>query len=148
MVRVYARRACRRRATVVATRYPVCTLARVHPRTLDHVALWLVDRDRVAELLTTRFGMHVISRTDAFTLVGANARHGKLTLFAADGPREQAHLKHVALRVSDAAAAARRVGGGATRADDGVYDLGEGLRIALVEAPTAVDYDLDHVALF
>ena len=44
--------------------------------------------------------MHVVDRTDAFTLVGSDARRGKLTLFEAEGPREQGALKHVALRVS------------------------------------------------
>ena len=43
--------------------------------------------------------MHVIDRQDSFTLVGSDARHGKLTLFDADGPRERGALKHVALRV-------------------------------------------------
>ena len=32
--------------------------------------------------------MHVIERTDRFTLIGSDARRGKLTLFAAEGPRE------------------------------------------------------------
>ena len=46
-------------------------------------------------------GMHIVERTDAFTLVGSDARRGKLTLFAEEGPRERGPLKHVALRVSD-----------------------------------------------
>ena len=36
--------------------------------------------------------MHVIERTDAFTLVGADARRGKLTLFDAEGPRDPGAL--------------------------------------------------------
>ena len=87
--------------------------------------------------------MHVIERTDRFTLVGSDARHGKLTLFAADGPRQRGALKHVALRVSDLDAARRAA---ATR--DGSLDAGEGLEIRLVEAPTEVEWDLDHVALY
>ena len=78
----------------------------VSPLTLDHVALWVESRDRVAEFATTRLGMHEIERTDAFTLVGADARRFKLTLFAADGPREPGPLQHIALRVSDLAATA------------------------------------------
>ena len=70
------------------------------PETLDHVALWVADRDRIADFVTARLGMHVVERTDAFTLVGSDARRGKLTLFAAEGPREQGALKHIALRVS------------------------------------------------
>src|SRR5438105_15831632 len=71
----------------------------VNPKTLDHVAYWLADRDAVADFVVRHLGAHVIERTDAFTLVGADARRGKLTLFAADGPRERGPLEHVALRV-------------------------------------------------
>ena len=53
------------------------------PETLDHVALWVAERDAIAEFVTERVGMHIVDRTDAFTLVGSNARRGKLTLFAA-----------------------------------------------------------------
>ena len=106
----------------------------MRPLTLDHVALWVADRDALADVLAARFGMHVIERSDRFTLVGSDARRGKLTLFAADGPRERGALKHVALRVSEL---------------DGerAFQLGEGLELRLVEAPTEVEYDLDHVAL-
>ena len=48
------------------------------PETLDHVALWVADRDRIADFLTTNVGMHVVERTDDFTLVGSDARRGKL----------------------------------------------------------------------
>ena len=44
------------------------------PKTLDHVAYWLADRDAVAGFAIAHLGMHVIDRTDAFTLVGADAR--------------------------------------------------------------------------
>src|SRR5918912_4422380 len=74
-------------------------------KTLDHVALWVADRDPIADFLTTHVGMHVIERTERFTLVGADARRGKLTLFAAEPPRERGALKHVALRVGDLDAA-------------------------------------------
>ena len=46
--------------------------------------------------------MHVIDRQDNFTLIGSDARRGKLTLFDAEGPRERGAFKHVALRVSSA----------------------------------------------
>lgn len=110
------------------------------PLRLDHVALWVEDRDRIAAFATDRLGMHEIERTDAFTLVGSDALRFKLTLFAADGPREPGPLQHVALRVSDLARAEAAAGGT-------VLDLGEGLRIVLVEGETPVEYDLDHVAL-
>src|SRR3954454_19017299 len=72
----------------------------MEPKTLDHVAFWLADREPVAEFVTTKLGLHVIDRQDNFTLVGADARRGKLTLFDAEGPREAGAFKHVALRVS------------------------------------------------
>jgi catechol 2,3-dioxygenase-like lactoylglutathione lyase family enzyme len=115
----------------------------VKPKTLDHVALWVADRTPIVELLTGHFGMHVISETDKFTLVGSHARRGKLTLFAAPGPRMPGALKHVALRVSDLAAARAQLPDGASEE----IGAGEGLRLRLVEAPTDVEYDLDHVAL-
>jgi len=123
----------------------------VRPLTLDHVAYWLADRDALAEFAVANLGMHVIERTDAFTLVGADARRGKLTLFAAAGPREPGALEHAALRVRDLerALAALPADVGVERRRDGeaYFQLGEGVALGLVEAETAVDYDLDHVAL-
>src|SRR5579864_1577636 len=118
---------------------------------LDHVAYWLADRDAVADFVTESLGMHVIDRTDAFTLVGADARRGKLTLFTADGPRERGALEHVALRVGDLerALAELPVGLEVERPREGevYFELGEGVVLGLVEAETDLDYDLDHVAL-
>jgi catechol 2,3-dioxygenase-like lactoylglutathione lyase family enzyme len=123
----------------------------VRPKTLDHVAYWLEDRDRVADFLTSHLGMHVIERTDRFTLVGSDARRGKLTLFDAEGPRERGALKHVALRVNDLDAALRELPVDMPVERDGetaLVDLGDGIRVGLVEAETDTEYDLDHVALF
>jgi catechol 2,3-dioxygenase-like lactoylglutathione lyase family enzyme len=124
-------------------------LGSVQPETLDHVALWVADRDRIADFVTTKAGMHVVDRTDAFTLVGSDARRGKLTLFAAEGPREQGALKHVALRVSSLGEAIGDLDGSVERPREGeaYVDVSEGLRLGFVEAPTEVEYDLDHVAL-
>ena len=123
------------------------------PDKLDHVACWLANRDAVADFATLHLGMHVIDRTERFTLLGSNARRGKLTLFDAEGPRERGALKHVALRVSnlDAALGALPAGLELERPRDGeaYFDVGgEGVRLGLVEAETDVEYDLDHVALF
>jgi catechol 2,3-dioxygenase-like lactoylglutathione lyase family enzyme len=123
----------------------------VRPKTLDHVAYWIADRDALADFATAHLGMHVIDRTDTFTLVGSDARHGKLTLFAAPGPRERGVLEHVALRVSDLASALARLPEGLEldrpRDGEAFFDLAEGVRIGLVQAETATEYDLDHVAL-
>ncbi|HYZ77768.1 MAG TPA: VOC family protein [Gaiellaceae bacterium] len=124
----------------------------MEPKTLDHVALWVEDREPIAALLTGSVGMHVVDRTDAFTLVGSDARRGKLTLFTAEGPRERGALAHVALRVSDLEAAlhalAEDLAVDRPRSGEAYFDAGEGLRLGLVEAPTDVEYDLDHAALF
>jgi catechol 2,3-dioxygenase-like lactoylglutathione lyase family enzyme len=112
----------------------------VRPKTLDHVAFWVTDREPIVDFLTEHVGMHVIDRQDAFTLVGSDARRGKLTLFTAEGPREQGAFKHVALRVSDLERATADL-------PSAELELGEGVRVQLVEAPTDVEYDLDHVAL-
>jgi catechol 2,3-dioxygenase-like lactoylglutathione lyase family enzyme len=110
----------------------------VEPKTLDHVAFWVADREPIVEFATRHLGMHLIDRQENFTLIGADALRGKLTLFVAEGPREQGAFKHVALRVSDLAKAEV----------EGEVDLGEGVRVRLVEAPTETEYDLDHVALY
>ena|SRR5437763_2875852 len=108
----------------------------MQPKTLDHVAFWVADRDAIAATLTSRLGVHEIDRQEKFTLLGADARRFKLTLFDAEGPRDPEPFVHVALRVN-------RLPGGVPD----TFTAGEGLRIVLVEAPTEVDYDLDHVAL-
>jgi catechol 2,3-dioxygenase-like lactoylglutathione lyase family enzyme len=122
----------------------------MRPKILDHVALWVADREPITEFVTDRLSMHVIEKTDKFTLVGTDARRGKLTLFDAEGPREQGALKHIALRVNDLGSALGGLEGvDVAREDGGAYfDVGEGLRLGLVEAETDVEYDLDHVALF
>ncbi len=115
----------------------------MNPTSLDHVALWVAGRDRIADFATSYLGMHVIDRTDRFTLIGADARRGKLTLFDAEAPRERGVLERVGLRVSDLAAARASLPPGTPD----VFDVGEGLMLTLVEGETAVEYDLDHVAL-
>ena len=118
---------------------------------LDHVALWVADRDRLADFACAHLGMHVIERTDDFTLVGADARRGKLTLFAAEGPREPGVLERVVLRVSDVEAALERLPddlavdrqGGVAR-----FEGPEALGLGLTEVTSPeVEYDIDHVVL-
>jgi catechol 2,3-dioxygenase-like lactoylglutathione lyase family enzyme len=121
----------------------------MRPRSLDHVALWTASRHRHSELLCEHLGMHEIERTDSFTLVGVDARQGKLTLFDADGPRDPGALARVVLRVGDLAAAVSRLPGERVvdRTGDGVtVGAPEGLVLGLVERPGCeLDYDLDHV---
>jgi catechol 2,3-dioxygenase-like lactoylglutathione lyase family enzyme len=116
----------------------------VQPKTLDHIAFWVADRAPIAAYLEQHLGMHVIAHEANFTLMGSDARRGKLTLFDAEGPRERGALKHVGLRVSDLAVARAALPGGTPD----VFDVGEGIFVTLVEAETDVEYDLDHVALW
>jgi catechol 2,3-dioxygenase-like lactoylglutathione lyase family enzyme len=115
----------------------------VQPKTLDHVAFWVAERAGPARFLERHLGMHVITSESNFTLLGSDARRGKLTLFDAEGPRETGAFEHVALRVSDLASARAALPENTPE----VFDIGEGIRLTLVEAPTDVEYDLDHVAL-
>ena len=108
----------------------------MRPKTLDHVAFWVERRDTIVDFAVRHLGMHVIDRQDTFTLIGADARRGKLTLFDAEAPRERGAFKHVALRVNS------------LDGDPDRYELPGGIEVRIVEAPTGVDYDLDHVALF
>jgi catechol 2,3-dioxygenase-like lactoylglutathione lyase family enzyme len=120
------------------------------PTSFDHVALWVSQRDAIASFLYEHFGVHEIERTDTFTLVGADARRGKITLFDAEGPREAGALTRIVLRVSNLEAALAKL------PDD--VDIGreggvagftgpEGLSLGLTERDTDLEYDLDHVVL-
>lgn len=110
---------------------------------LDHVALWVEDRDAVSEFALAHLGMHVIERTDRFTLVGSHARRGKLTLFAAEPAREPGALAEIGLRVSDLDRAVAALPDG----HEERFEICEGLWMRLVETETDVEYDLHHVAL-
>jgi catechol 2,3-dioxygenase-like lactoylglutathione lyase family enzyme len=101
---------------------------------LDHVALWTDERDALADFLCERAGMHVIDRTGKFTLVGADAKRGKLTLFDADGPRERGALGHVGLVVHDESLA-------------GDVSAPGGLDIQFVDNRESAEWDLHHVRL-
>jgi catechol 2,3-dioxygenase-like lactoylglutathione lyase family enzyme len=120
---------------------------RFSPRSLDHVALWVADREALSALLCDHLGMHVIEETDSFTLVGVDAKLGKLTLFDAEGPRSPGALERVVLRVHDLDEAVGRLPVEIERDADGVvFEAPDGLRLGLVEAD-GVDFDLDHVVL-
>ncbi len=64
----------------------------MNPTLLDHVALWVDDRDALADLLCDELDVHVIDHTERYTLVGPNAKAGKLTLFdSPSGACPEAH---------------------------------------------------------
>jgi catechol 2,3-dioxygenase-like lactoylglutathione lyase family enzyme len=120
----------------------------LRPNSLDHVALWVSERDALAAFLCDHLGMHAIERTDTFTLLGVDAKLGKVTLFDAEGPRELGALERIVLRVRDLNAALERLPesparSGGARAQ---FDAPGGVPIGLVEADGS-DYDLDHAVL-
>ncbi len=118
------------------------------PTSLDHVALWVSERAAIAMFLCDHLGMHVIEETDSFTLVGVDAKLGKVTLFDAAGPRESGPLQRIALRVADPDAVAAGLPVETSRGDDGVLELDApgAVRLGLVEGHGR-DFDLDHVVL-
>ena len=120
-------------------------------KTPDHVAVWTPDRNALADVLTGCCGMHEIERTDEFTLVGGDARRGKLTLFDAEGERERGPLDRVVLRVPDVDDARARLdaAGLEVRDDDGMttVEAPSGLPLALVEGDDGEVADLDSVVL-
>jgi catechol 2,3-dioxygenase-like lactoylglutathione lyase family enzyme len=99
---------------------------------LDHVALWTDERDAIADFVSEHAGMHVIEWTERFTLVGADARKGKLTLFEAEGPREPGALGEVGLRV---------------RGSSSTVDAPGGLKLHFVPDDAGDEWDLHHVTL-
>ena len=101
---------------------------------LDHVALWTDERDALSDFLCERAGMHVIDRTDTFTLVGVDAKKGKITLFDAEGPRSPGVLGHVGLNVHDGSLA-------------GDVSAPGGLDLQLVDHRDGDEWDLNHVRL-
>jgi catechol 2,3-dioxygenase-like lactoylglutathione lyase family enzyme len=117
----------------------------------DHVALWTAERDALAELLTACCGMHVISRTETFTLVGGDARQGKVTLFVADGPRERGVLERIVVRVpelDDVLVRLEEAGHPVERRGDELLLEGpDGVRLGVVGRPGIPVVDLEGVVL-
>jgi catechol 2,3-dioxygenase-like lactoylglutathione lyase family enzyme len=121
----------------------------IHPTSLDHVALWVDQRQELACFLCDYLGMHAIERTDTFTLVGVDAKLGKLTLFDAEGRRQRGSLERIGLRVGNLSAAVSGLPQSAgVRREHGsaVLEAPNGVPIVLVERG-GTDFDLDHVVL-
>ncbi len=120
---------------------------------LDHIALYVSDRDEAAGFLTTHLGFHVVDHTERYTLVGADSRLGKLTLF--DAPQgtspSPGQIERITIRVADPEAAATELPpeAGAEPLDGGYSFTGpEGLPLALVPGEGEfADYDLEGLVL-
>ncbi|HSI97670.1 MAG TPA: hypothetical protein VK926_04855 [Gaiellaceae bacterium] len=55
----------------------------MNPKRLDHVALFVSDRDAVAAALLSRLPFRVIEEMEELVLVGRGPELGKITLFEA-----------------------------------------------------------------
>src|SRR5215218_1659907 len=104
---------------------------------LDHIALYMGDRDAAAAFLTSHLDFHVVDRTERYTLVGAGGRIGKLTLFDAPAGTQPTPgiIERINVRVADPQAAAARLPNEASaESRDGGYLFSgpEGLPLALV----------------
>ena len=121
----------------------------IRPTSLDHVALWVDRRQELAGFLCEYLGMHTIEETDTFTLVGVDAKLGKLTLFDAEGGRQRGSLERIGLRVGNLSAAVSGLPQAAgVRREHGsaLLEAPNGVPIVLVERG-GTDFDLDHVVL-
>jgi catechol 2,3-dioxygenase-like lactoylglutathione lyase family enzyme len=118
---------------------------------LDHIALYMRDRNSATGFLTTHLGFHVVDHTERYTLVGAGGRLGKLTLF--DAPLgttpSPGEIERITIRVTDPEAAAARLPAGAEPREGGYLFTGpEGLPFALVPGEGEfADYDLGGFVL-
>jgi catechol 2,3-dioxygenase-like lactoylglutathione lyase family enzyme len=125
----------------------------VKVKKLDHIALYMGNRDAAADFLTAHLGLHVVDRTDRYTLVGAGGRLGKLTLFDAPEGSEPTPgpIDRINMRVTDPESAAARLPEGTeVEPHDGGYHFAgpEGLPLALVAGEgDFTDYDLEGLVL-
>jgi len=115
----------------------------------DHIALWVNDPQAVADFLDPLEGMHVIEQTADFTLIGGDAREGKLTLFAAEGERSPGVVGRIVLRVPDLDRALGGLNGARVerRGAEAHFTGPEGIPFGLIEAADAAVCDLDHLVL-
>jgi catechol 2,3-dioxygenase-like lactoylglutathione lyase family enzyme len=120
---------------------------------LDHIALYMSDRDAAAAFLTSHLGIHVIDHTDRYTLVGAGGRLGKLTLFDAPEGTDPSPgpIDRINIRVAEPETAVARLPAEADimSRDGGYLFTGpEGLPLALVPGQgDFTDYDLEGLVL-
>src|ERR687889_749358 len=135
------------------TTRPAHSGGQVKIQKLDHIALYMRDRDVSTEFLTSYLGFHIVDRTDRYTLVGAGGRIGKLTLFDAPPGTEPSPgvIARINVRVVDPESAAARLPrevGIEPRNDTCLFTGPESLPLALVPGEgNFTDYDLEGLIL-
>lgn len=73
----------------------------MQPRQLDHIALWVPDREAMVERLTNELQLRAIDHTERHTLLGPAADAGKITLFDAPGDEPPTASRIVSLLLAD-----------------------------------------------
>lgn len=119
---------------------------------LDHVALAVADPGAMEVFLCDYAGMQELGRSAGGVLVGADADGVKLSLIAAEGPREPAALARLVLRVADLQAAAASLPAESEVQEAGpdliTFEGPEGLGLGFTQvAGGGIDYDVDHLVL-
>jgi catechol 2,3-dioxygenase-like lactoylglutathione lyase family enzyme len=121
------------------------------PRALDHVALWIDERDALAAFLYRHLGLSEILRSERFTLVGAEPHAGKVTLFDAEDPREAGALERLVFGVADVEATLAGLPADVSfeRGSDGVarFRAPQGLELGVRAAAPGAEGDMDSVVL-
>jgi hypothetical protein len=75
----------------------------VQPRQLDHLALWVPDRQAMTQRLLEELSVRIIDETERHTLIGPNAHAGKLTLFDAPNDEPPAATRLLSVLLADPA---------------------------------------------
>lgn len=119
---------------------------------LDGVGLAVSDPTAMATFLCDHLGMHEVDRTAGRTVVCAGDRAARLTLVAAQGPREAGSLRRLVLRVADVRRAVAALPAATTVGGDefelATFDGPERIRLGFtMVAGGGIDYDIDHVRL-
>ena len=103
----------------------------LQPRTLDHVAFWVAERDPIVERCIGWLGMHVIDRQESFTLLGAERPTASSRCLTHRGHASRGCLGMSVFVSRDLAAARARL---PPRTPE-LFDLGEGILARLVGGP-------------
>jgi Glyoxalase/Bleomycin resistance protein/Dioxygenase superfamily len=102
---------------------------------LDHVALHISDPEATAARILAQLPFRIIEETDEFVLVGRDAELGKLTLFHAEGPREQGVLRRIGIGIPCGTV-------------ERTMQLDDGLELRLVPSDAEGEVDVESVTLY
>lgn len=119
---------------------------------IDHVALRVLDTERMAAFFSEHFGMHRTESPEGFSLLTPAGGRTSLFLFEAEQAPARGLLERVVLRVADleraSALLADAVEVQQAEPELVTFDGPEGLGLGLTSVlGGGVDYDVDHLVL-